>query len=95
MENIYKMKLRTSKNRVHQTDARKFKDELHEILMEKIGELDYDITPVDNGFIIEVQHEELGAIPVEAKFIVKPLDYDVISAGEQYAEKQRDKNDKK
>lgn len=91
MEKIYNAKLRTNKNRIHQTDARKLKAAMHEVLMEKIGELDVDITPVNNGFIIEFPNEELGSIVVESKFVIKPLDYDVVSAGEEFAEKEAER----
>ena len=81
-------KLRTSKNRLHQTDARDYKADLHELFIAKLKELDVMITEVQNGFIIEMPHDELGAIPIEAKFVIKQLDYDVISAGEMFEEKQ-------
>lgn len=77
-------KLRTNKNKLHQTDARNYKADLHEVFMDMFKDLDLMVTEVDNGFIIEMPHEEFGAIPIEAKFIIKPLDYDVISAGEMY-----------
>lgn len=94
MEKIYNAKLRTNKNRIQQTDARNLKADMHDVLMAKIGELDVDITPVDNGFLIEFPNEELGSIVVEAKFVIKPLDYDVMAAGEQYQEKEQARLDK-
>lgn len=84
---LNEMKLRLNKNKLHQTDVRAYKEELHLLFMEKFNELGYDVTLVENGFIIEVPHDELGAIPIEAKFVIKPIDYDVISAGEQYEQK--------
>lgn len=82
-----KLKTGTNKQRLHQTDAREYKELLHELFMEKLKELDFDITLVENGFIIEVSNDEYGAIPVEAKFVIKPLDFDVIAANDQYNEK--------
>ena len=81
-------KLRTSKNRLHQTDARDYKADLHELFIAKLEELDVMITEVQNGFIIEMPHDELGSIPIEAKFVIKQLDYDVITAGEMFQEKK-------
>ncbi len=87
LNELHEMKLRTNKQRLHQTDARIYKEKLHELLALKIGELDLDITMVENGFILEMPNDELGSIPIEAKFVIKPLDYDVVSAGEMFEEK--------
>lgn len=95
MKQINEMKLRTSKNRIQQTDARELKALLHEAFAEKLSELDVDITMVENGFIIEVPNSEIGAIVVESKFVLKPLDFDVITAGDEYAQKLADKTKKK
>ena len=83
------LRLSTNKTKLHQTDAKELKDLLHDLFSQKLSELDYIITPVENGFVIEVEHEEYGSIPVEAKFIIKPLDFDVESASEQHQEKIR------
>lgn len=88
------MKLRVNKNKLHQTDARAYKLLLHEMIKEALSELDILMTDVENGIILEVPHDELGSIPVEAKFIIKPLDYDVVSAGEQHLQKEQSKIDK-
>lgn len=84
MEKITQMKLRTNKGKIHQTDAREYKAELHEFMKAALEEYDLIITDVDNGFIIEMPHDELGSIPIEAKFVIKPINYDVMSAGEMY-----------
>ncbi len=81
------MKLRTNKGKLHQTDAREYKAELHNVIKEALASLDVMITDVDNGFIIEMPHDDLGAIPIECKFVIKPLDFDIIGAGDQYADK--------
>lgn len=83
-----KMQLRVNKNKLHQTDARSYKADMHSVFMDMFRDLGLWVTEVDNGFIIEMPHEELGSIPVEAKFIIKPIDYDVVSAGEMYEMKQ-------
>lgn len=94
LKDLETAKLRTNKNKLHQTDARGYKADLHEVFMDVFKDLDLMVTEVDNGFIIEMPHEEFGAIPIEAKFIIKPLNYDVISAGEMYEQKLQAKADK-
>lgn len=94
LKDLETAKLRTNKNKLHQTDARNYKADLHEVFMDMFKDLDLMVTEVDNGFIIEMPHEEFGAIPIEAKFIIKPLNYDVISAGEMYEQKLQAKEDK-
>lgn len=87
VKELQEMKLRESKGKLQQTDARAFKAKLHELMIKTFEPLGYEITEVTNALILEVSNDELGAIPVEAKFVVKSLDYDVIGAGEQYQEK--------
>lgn len=78
------IKLRTNKTKLHQSDARKYKDILHNAMLELFEKLEVDITMVQNAIVIEVPHDELGAIPIEVKFVIKPLDYDVITEGVAY-----------
>ena len=94
LQELQEMKLRENKGKLQQTDARNFKAKLHELMIAVFEPLGYEITEVANALILEVSNDELGAIPVEAKFVVKSLDYDVIGAGEQYQEKQQAKLDK-
>ena len=83
------MKLRTTKaNRLNQLDARAFKAELHARMMEVFEDMGILATEVENAIMLEIAHDELGAIPVEAKFVVKPIDYDILSAEAQFKEKQ-------
>lgn len=97
LQELQDFKLRESKNKkgeriIQQTDSRKYKDLLHETMANILeNALDVDITPVDNALIVEMPHNELGAVIIETKFVIKPLDYDVISAGEMYQEKQKPK----
>lgn len=89
MEKIASMKLRTTKtNRLNQLDARAFKAELHARMMEVFEDMGILATEVENAIMLEIAHDELGAIPVEAKFVVKPIDYDILSAEAQFKEKQ-------
>lgn len=94
MEKIAKMKLRTSKNRLHQTDARELKALIHEQAMLILSQMGYT-TEVQNAIMLEISHDELGAIPVEVKFVIKALDYDIMTAGEEFASKQASEKDKK
>ena len=89
------MKIRMNKTKLHQGDARKYKDTLHNAMLEHFEKLDVDITMVQNAIIIEVPHDELGSIPIEVKFIVKPTDYDVVTAGLEYQEKNAKALEKK
>lgn len=87
MKNLQTMKLRENKNKLHQTDARAYKEALHQVFMDKLAELDVTINPAQNALLIEVPHDELGAIVVEAKFVVKPLDFDILAATDEYEQK--------
>lgn len=97
LQELQEFKLRESTNKkgeriIQQTDSRKYKDLLHETMASILEDaLDVDITPVDNALIVEIPHNELGAVIIETKFVIKPLDYDVISAGEMYQEKKEKK----
>lgn len=79
----------TNTGRLHQTDAREWKNHLHELMAEHIEQLDFDVHMVQNGMLIEVPHDEYGSIVVEAKFVVKQTDYDIMAAVDQYEEKKR------
>ena len=94
MKKIEKMKLRTSKNRLHQTDARELKALIHEQAMLILSQMGYT-TEVQNAIMLEISHDELGAIPVEVKFVIKALDYDIVTAGEEFTSKQVSEKDKK
>lgn len=88
MKTLETMKLRVSKNRLHQTDARKLKEILHEKMAIEFDKLDLMPTFIENAIVIEIPHQELGGIPIEVKFVIKQLDYDIVSANEQFLEKQ-------
>ena len=89
MEKIANMKLRTTKTgRLNQLDARAFKAELHARMIEAFEDMGIMVTEIQNGIMLEIEHHELGAIPVEAKFVVKALDFDILTAGEEFQQKQ-------
>ena len=52
------------------------------------------ITRTVDGFILEIQHEELGVIPVELNVKVKNLDYDIEGAEEEWKRKVKERNKK-
>lgn len=89
IEKLTNFKLKTNKNRLHQGDARKYKELLHNVMIEKLSELENaTITEIQNAIILELEHTDLGAIVIEAKFVIKPLDFDVITASDEFLEKQ-------
>jgi hypothetical protein len=56
------------------------------------------ITQTADGFILEIQHEDLGVIPVELNLKVKNLDYDISAAEDEWlmkVEQRRLKEQKK
>ena len=83
------MKLRTNKEKLHQTDARELKALIHEQALVILSQMGLT-TEVQNAVMLEISHDELGSIPVEVKFVIKSLDYDVLTAGEEYAAKLAD-----
>lgn len=55
------------------------------------------ITQTADGFILEIQHEDFGVIPVELNLKVKNIDYDIAAAEEEWlmkVEKRKDKEKK-
>ena len=94
MKQVKNMKLRTSKNRLHQTDARELKALIHKEALVILSQMGFT-TEIQNAIMLEISHDELGAIPVEVKFVIKSLDYDIVTAGEEYAAKQVSEKDKK
>lgn len=85
LDQMNTLAMRSSGDRLHQTDARSYKNLLHAYLTEALQEV--DVTPVDNGLILEIPHEEYGAIVVELKAIIKPFNYDVEEAADNYQTK--------
>ena len=70
--------------------AQKERNELKYNLTEVIADLLQDngvdfITRTSEGYILELQHQEFGVIPVELNIKVKNLDFDVAAAEEDWA----------
>lgn len=87
MNNLTEKKLRTNKNRIHQTDAREFKQELHKLFKAQFESMGLLVTEIENALVLEIPNDELGAIPIEAKFVVKNLDFDILAAEHQHLQK--------
>ena len=52
------------------------------------------ITQTADGFILEIQHEELGVIPIELNLKVKNIDYDIGAAEEEWQMKVKEREQK-
>lgn len=94
MEKFAETNVRLSGVKIHQTDGRKLKEDLHEIMKMAFENLGLYVTEVENALVIEMPHNELGAVLYETKFVMKQLDYDVTSASEQFQEKLQARNEK-
>ena len=83
--------------------AQKERNELKYNLTEVIADILEDngieyITRTSDGYIMEIQHEKLGVIPIEINIKVKNIDFDVGSAEEDWTlrvEERKDKEERK
>lgn len=83
--------------------AQKERNELKYNLTEAIAEiLEVEgiehITRTSEGYILELQHQEFGVIPVELNIKVKNLDFDIVAAEEDWkitVEEKKAKEEKK
>lgn len=89
MNKLMHAQLRESKGKLQQSDARAYKADLHQLMRDVFENLDLDVHMVQNGMLLEIPHEELGSVVVEAKFVLKPVDYDIAASVDQYEEKQK------
>lgn len=87
LDKIMTMELRESKGKIQQTDSRKLKATLHELLTEMLTEYGFEVYEIQNGLVVEIPNEELGAIPIEIKAIVKNLNFDTDTHVTEYQEK--------
>ena len=95
MEKIRTMKLREKNGRIHQTDARELKAEIHKVVIDQLVNMGELITEIQNGFVIEFTHDTLGSIPVEVKCVIKNTNFDVVTAGEEFTSKLASEKNKK
>jgi hypothetical protein len=83
--------------------AQKERNELKYNLTEVIADILEDngmeyITRTSDGYIMEIQHEKLGVIPIEINIKVKNIDFDIGSAEEDWTlrvEERKDKEERK
>lgn len=99
LEQLEVIKFRTTKRAngsiaIQQTDQRKVKQLVHKHLIESIGDT-VEINEVQNALLLEYTHEEWGAIVVELKAIIKPLDFDSMTLIDEWQEKQEKAKAKK
>lgn len=79
--------------------AQKERNELKYNLTEVIADLLQNngvefITRTSEGYILELQHQEFGVIPVELNIKVKNLDFDVVAAEEDWTIKVEERKAK-
>ena len=83
--------------------AQKERNELKYNLTEVIADIledngvDY-ITRTSDGYIMEIQHEKLGVIPIEINIKVKNIDFDIGGSEEDWqirVEERKEKEDRK
>lgn len=95
LKTIENLNLRTSGNKIHQTDNRQLKAHIHEFLTELLENQDIEVFNVQNALVIELPNVELGGIAIELKAIVKNLDYDIINEVDDYQAHLQTQADKK
>jgi hypothetical protein len=79
--------------------AQKERNELKYNLTEVIADILEDngieyITRTSDGYIMEIQHEKLGVIPIEINIKVKNIDFDIGSSEEDWDIRVKDRKDK-
>jgi len=79
--------------------AQKERNELKYNLTEVIADILEDngieyITRTSDGYIMEIQHEKLGVIPIEINIKVKNIDFDIGSSEEDWDIRVEERKDK-
>jgi len=94
LASIYSTEYALTKNgdSISQRERNKLKYDLTEAVVGVLLVECFDyITQTADGYIIEIQNEELGLIPVELNLKVKNVTYDLDGAIEDYEIKQKKK----
>lgn len=94
LEQIKTLPLRSSAKKIHQTDSRQLKALLHEWLHETFQEQEIETHEIKNAIVLELPNDELGAIAIEIKAVVKALDYDVLFESQLHQEHLQEQADK-
>lgn len=94
----YVFKQTTRKNgevAIQQTESRNLKNEILQRLNNLITEsYNIEILRTDEGLIILLPNDELGAIPIALDVKIKSLDFDYLASQAQYQEKLQEKQEK-
>lgn len=81
---------------IQQTESRTLKNEILQQLNILIADTyNIEILRTDEGLIILLPNDELGAIPIALDVKIKSLDFDYLASQAQYQEKLQDKQEKK
>jgi len=98
LKKIYKHKftLTSSKKAIAQTERNELKYELSDVvkdvLEEASGDMDLLITRTIDGYIMEIQNEMLGLVPIELILKVRAIDYPLFEAEDEYLAKIESEN---
>jgi hypothetical protein len=98
LEKIYKHRftLTSSKKAIAQTERNELKYELTDVVKELLekesGDMNLLITRTIDGYIMEVQNEMLGLVPIELILKVRAIDYDIFEAEDEYLAKLDEQN---
>ena len=97
LNTIYEMPYQTTAtgNSISQKERNELKYNLTEVIADLLREngIEY-ITRTAEGYILEVQHEQYGVIPIELNLKVKNLDFDILSAQIDWETKLQEKKEK-
>lgn len=90
----HKFTLTASKKAIAQTERNELKYELSDVIKDALedasGDMDLIITRTIDGYIMEVENEYLGMIPIEFVVKVRGIDYDIYEAEQEYIAKNKD-----
>lgn len=81
--------------KIKQTEHRQLKADLMSALEKDFQDLGLALGMSKDGLVLEIPHDNLGAIPVELDLKVKSLDFDTVWAVESYAKEQQEKAERK
>lgn len=95
----YDYPLTDSEKSIAQKERNELKYNLTEVIADTLEDngIEY-ITRTSDGYIMEIQHERLGVIPIEINIKVKNIDFDIGSAEEDWTlrvEERKDKEERK
>ena len=95
----YDYPLTDSEKSIAQKERNELKYNLTEVIADILEDngMEY-ITRTSDGYIMEIQHERLGVIPIEINIKVKNIDFDIGGAEEDWTlrvEERKDKEERK